>query len=303
LNLGLGSRKIYSGLGGALRGFELKRKKSILSADEKKELAVSSTEHIELVIDPDRSWVFEDEAKLYEFFKSDIEFIEKKFKHHLARAVEPKTPTLEYTLDDPTEVWERTDLFDDEREVYTFIRDFDQHVEVAFCHCFEKEPVFIYSHFSLKGSPDLSDLETEFLVRDKEMKEVFKGALEGDSLHEGDDLAIGLYKAMLTLRSEEDFDETSFSDFLDIREITIQEADEIWRSMDSYGNNLVYFIKDFEDEDAEESFYYVAVTIEDTVSESNVLLFSFPTRDKTLLDRYRVGENLQTEEIVQEGSH
>jgi len=266
-------------------------------------MSENGAEQIELVIDPDRSWTFKDENELYDFFKKDIEFIETKFTHHLSQALELPHPTLEYTLDDPTEVWERTDLFLDERPVYTFIRDFDDHVEVAFCHCFEKEPVFIYSHFSLSGTPDLSDLETEFLVRDKEMKEVFKGALEGDSLHEGDDLAIGLYKAMLTLRSDDDFIETSFSDFLEIREITIQEADEIWRSMDSYGNNLVYFIKDFEEAETDAAFHYVAVTIEDSVSDSNVLLFSFPTKDKNLLDRYRVGENLQTEEIVQEGSH
>lgn len=264
---------------------------------------MNSAESIKLIIDPERSWSFDNEDDLFEFFKKDIDFIETKFKHHLSKAIKTKKNTLEYTLDDPAEVWERTDLFLDERPVYTFIRDFDDHVEVAFCHCFEKEPVFIYSHFSLAGTPDLEDLEFEYLVRDKEMKEVFKGALEGDSLHEGDDLAIGLYKAMLTIRSEDDFPETSFSDFLDIREATIEEADEIWRSMDSYGNNLVYFIKDFEDEETDEVFHYIAATIEDPISDSNVLLFSFPTKDKNLLDRYRVGENLQTEEISQEGSH
>jgi hypothetical protein len=290
------------------------RKKSILSADDKKldknsdknsgeDADVSKSEELKLVIDPDRSWIFEDEEDLFQFFKKDIEFIENKFKHYLSQAIENKTPTLEYTLDDPSEVWERTDLFLDERPVYTFIRDFDDHIEIAFCHCFEKEPVFIYSHFSIKGTPDLEDLETEFLVRDKDMREVFKGALEGDSLNEGDDLAIGLYKAMLIIRSEDDFEETSFDDFLEIRETTIEEADEIWRSMDSYGNNLVYFIKEFEDGETSDVFHYIAATLEDPVSDSNVLLFSFPTNDRNLLDRYRVGENLQTEEVSQEGSH
>jgi hypothetical protein len=33
------------------------------------------------------------------------------------------------------------------------------------------------------------------------------------------------------------------------------------------------------------------------------LLFSFPTSDTYLLDRYRQGENLQAEEVVQESSH
>ena len=49
--------------------------------------------------------------------------------------------------------------------------------------------------------------------------------------------------------------------------------------------------------------HYVVVTIEDTPSSSHALLFSFPTGDKNLLDRYRHGENLQAEEVVQEASH
>lgn len=258
----------------------------------------------DLIIDPDRDWVFKTEDELFKFFKDDISLIEKKFKKLLGKALKEKeTPTLEFTLDDPTEVWERTDVFDDGRPVYTFIKDFDDTTEIAFCHCFEKEPVFIYSHFTVPTKQDLTDLEFEYLVRDREMKEVFRGALEGDSLYEGDELAMGLYKAMLTLRSDEDYPEEVFGEFLGIREATIEEADEIWRAMDSYGNNLVYFIKDFEEAEKDQVFHYVAVTLEDSVSDSNVLLFSFPTKDKNLLDRYRVGENLQTEEIVQEGSH
>jgi hypothetical protein len=267
-------------------------------------LSQSETQN-ELIIDPERKWVFKDEDELFNFFEKDISLIEKHFKKLIDKSEPNKgtSKTLEFTLDDPAEVWERTDLFSDGRAVYTFIKDFEDKTEVAFCHCFEKEPVFIYSHFTVSQKEDLSELEFEFLVRDKEMKEVFKGALEGDSLYEGDDLSMGLYKAMLTLRSENDYSEEAFGDFLGIRETTIEEADEIWRTMDSYGNNLVYFIKSFEEEERDQVFHYVAVTLEDSVSDSNVLLFSFPTKDEGLLGRYRVGENLQTEEIVQEGSH
>lgn len=32
-------------------------------------------------------------------------------------------------------------------------------------------------------------------------------------------------------------------------------------------------------------------------------MFSFPTNDESLVDRYRHGENLHAEEVVQESSH
>ena len=126
------------------------------------------------------------------------------------------------------------------------------------------------------------------------------GALDGDALHEGDELANGLYKAMLMLRSEKDIPEDEFHRYADCRELALEDADEIWRSGDSLGNVLVSFIKEFNDDS---DFYYVVVTVEDAPSNSHALLFSFPTRDKGLVDRYRHGENLQAEEVVQESSH
>ena len=105
---------------------------------------------------------------------------------------------------------------------------------------------------------------------------------------------------MLLLRSDKDFAEDEFGAFSECRETTLEDADEIWRSSDSLGNVLVSFIKEFGDE---EEFTYIVVTVEDAPSGSHALLFSFPTRDKGLVDRYRHGENLQAEEVVQESSH
>lgn len=107
---------------------------------------------------------------------------------------------------------------------------------------------------------------------------------------------------MLTLRSEKDLPETEFHSLEHLRESTIEEADEIWRSNDLNGNTLVTFIKSCPDE-GKGDVSYVVVTIEDTESSSHALLFSFPSIDQTLVDRYRHGENLQAEEVVQEASH
>ncbi len=257
----------------------------------------------ELVIDPDKNWKFKSEDELYDFFKKDIQLLEKYFKKYIDVALESKKQTLEFTLDYPDEVWERTDLFKGKRPLHVFIKKFEKTKEVAFCHLFELEPVFIYSHITVPIEQDLKELQFEYLVRNSNMKEIFKGAFEGDSLYEGDKLAVGLYKAMLILRSENDFKEEEFVDFVEVREETIEDGDEIWRSMDSYGNFLVHFIKEYESKNSKASFHYIATTIEDEMSDSNVLLFSFPTRDKALLDRFRAGENLQADEVIQEGSH
>ena len=52
-----------------------------------------------------------------------------------------------------------------------------------------------------------------------------------------------------------------------------------------------------------EDLHYIVVTEEDTEAQVNSLLFSFPTNDTTLVDRYRQGENLEAEEVATESSH
>ena len=131
----------------------------------------------------------------------------------------------------------------------------------------------------------------------------YKGS-EGDALYEGDPLAEGLYKAMLSLRHPKDIEEKSFEKYLDCREITIEESDEIWRNTTTENQTLVTFIKDFSrSKEGQKDLFYLAITLEEKNSNSHFLLFSFPTNDDNLVDRYRHGENLQAEEIIQESSH
>lgn len=264
----------------------------------------------ELNIDPERGWKFKTEEELFEFFQEDIKLVEKVFDRLRKKALkESSKNTLEFTLDRPDQIWLSEKVFKDKRPIWLYVKNHKKKKELVFCHCYEKEPTFIYLFFSVKADLELKkflkgfEMIKEFTQTNSE--EIPVGALEGDSLFEGDALAIGLYQAMMTLRNSEDLLEEDFYDFSDMREPAIEEADEIWRTMDSYGNHLVYFIKEFEyTNDIEtEVLYYVVVTIEDTVSESNVLLFSFPTFDESLVDRYRVGENLQSDDVIQEGSH
>jgi hypothetical protein len=212
---------------------------------------------------------------------------------------------LNQVLDDPDEVWEDGTSIPGFK-VRTYIGHYTSESEsvyyVALAYATDGVPSFVYLHFPSRDFSLVDHFRRGEIVYDRVLKEVELGAVEGDALSEGDDLAVGLYKAMLTLRAEKDIPEESFHDYDELREETIEEADEIWRSVDLSGNILVTFIKDFSsDEDPE--LHYVVVTIEDTPSSSHALLFSFPSVDPHLLDRYRHGENLQAEEVVQEASH
>lgn len=262
-----------------------------------------------IVIDENHGLVFQSEDELYDHFLPQIHSLEKEY--FTARAdsdVQEKDfgryeELLNQVLDDPDEIWE------DATSIHGFkVRAYVGHYAsgdeaiyyVALAYATGDTPSFIFLHFP---SNDL-DLVDRFrrgnLIYDRVLKEVEAGAVDGDALTEGDHLAVGLYKAMLVLRSEKDVPESEFHSFEQLREPTIEEADEIWRSNDLNGNTLVTFIKYFPEES---DVSYVVVTIEDTASSSHALLFSFPSRDAGLVDRYRHGENLQAEEVVQEASH
>jgi hypothetical protein len=264
-----------------------------------------------IVIDERQGLVFTTEDELYDHFLPQIQLLEKEFFTYRAKTDLPEgefegyEELLARTLDDPDEIWEDAETLHGFR-VRAYIARFSAETEsiyyVALSYCVDEVPTFVFLHFPSNDLSLVDRFRRGELKYDRVIKEVELGAIEGDALSEGDDLAVGLYKAMLKVRSERDVPEDKFRAHEERREPTIEDADEIWRTNDLSGNILVSFIKDFSDE-AEGELWYVVVTIEDTPSSSHALLFSFPTRDRNLVDRYRHGENLQAEEVVQEASH
>lgn len=258
-----------------------------------------------IVIDEEHGLVFDSEQELYSHFEKEIQTLEKEFfslrgKSDISEFEFKKyDPNLEKLLDDPDEVWEDTDTLGEQR-MFIYIRRFDGIFHIAACYLTQSTPSFVYLHFPTSDDGLVERYRRGQMVFRRLHGDMPMGAIDGDALHEGDDLASGLYKAMLLLRSEKDIEEDDFHEYADCREDTLEDADEIWRNGDSQGNVLVTFIKEFSEDD---EFYYIVVTAEDAPSGSHALLFSFPTRDKGLVDRYRHGENLQAEEVVQESSH
>ena len=265
----------------------------------------------EIVIDREVGLVFKTEEQMFQFFEPSIAALEgeylafKKEGDLRDEDVPDIEEQLDVTLEAPSEIWYDEKSLKD-YPVFHFVRTVEEyqcfHVASAYVSA-EDEPTFIFLHFVTRDLQLVDRFRKGDLVYDRTFEEVEFGMLDGDALSEGDPLAMGLFLAMLKVRTEKDVPFAKFKEIgLELREDTIENADEIWRSTDMKGNTLVTFIKDYPDH-AVSNLYYVGITQEDTDSAVHSLLFSFPTSDETLVDRYRHGENLQADDVVQESSH
>lgn len=280
----------------------------------KKKITSSSSEKEYIVVDEAAGLIFESEKELFGYFADAIAKLESEYQS--LRSESDFTDEeqilrehfLEATLDEPDEVWMDDKTMED-YAIYHFIKSFEEgadsftYVAVAYVSSEDEYPTFVFIHFPTKDSRVWQNYQRGEMVYDKNYEEVSVGAIEGDALGEGDPLAMGLYLAMLKVRGEKDIPQDKFQEFAELREDTIENADEIWRKNDLDGNILVSFIKEFPDHETAKDLAYIAVTQEDSESNVHSLLFSFPTTDRSLVDRYRQGENLQADEVSQESAH
>ncbi|MCB0392178.1 MAG: peptidase [Bdellovibrionales bacterium] len=265
-----------------------------------------------IVIDPSLGLAFSTEDELYQHFSKDISQLEKEYislrsQNDIPEEEQDKYELqLEQTLENPDEIWvDETTLNGQKISIYIkefFESESESIFHIAVTYTADDVPSFVYLHFPTKYIELVEKYQRGQIVYDRLLEEAPLGAIEGDALLEGDELAIGLYESMLKVRSEEDIPESSFRDYVHLREPTIEEADEIWRNNDSFGNVLVNFVKEFPDEEGG-GVFYIVVTIEDVISNSHALLFSFPSKDKNLVTRYKQGESLHAEDVSQESSH
>lgn len=282
------------------------------SRAKKKITGASEKEYI--IVDETAGLIFETEKELFGYFENAIKKLESEYQslrspddfndeEQIARE-----HFLEATLDEPDEVWMDDKTFE-EFAIYHFIKSFEEgaesfkYIAVAYVSSEDEYPTFVFIHFPTKDAQMAQNYQRGEMVYDKTFEEVSSGSVEGDALGEGDPLAMGLYLSMLKVRGEKDIPKEQFQEFANLREDTIENADEIWRKNDLDGNILVSFIKEFPDHETVKDLAYIAVTQEDEESNVHSLLFSFPTNDLTLVDRYRQGENLQADEVSQESAH
>ncbi len=266
-----------------------------------------------IVIDEKNGLVFRSEDELYNHFRNEIESLEKEFKSYRTtddftdKELEDLMTNLDLTLDEPDRIWIDQTTFKN-IPLYHFHKKFEDnglvYYYVACAYMEDDSPTFIYIHFGTKSEKLALKFQRGELVYDQ-MFEIYEPAyIEGDALREGDTLAFGLFSAMMKIRNEKDIPIEKFKDFAGYREETIEEPDEIWKSQNIQEQTLVTFIRDYSDKSDGKELHYIVVTQEENgAGQVHTLLFSFPTNDLTLVDRYRHGENLQAEEVVQESSH
>ena len=271
----------------------------------------SKTAPAKIVIDEAQGLVFSSEKDLFAHFNKQIEALDAEYlaakpAEDIDEATVPNLEDeLDHTLDEPAEIWHDAVTFK-EFPIFHFIRPLESvsayHVAVAYVSS-EDEPTFIFLHFVTRSLTLVEHFRRGDLVYDRAFEEIGFGAIDGDALSEGDPLAMGLFISMLKVRADKDVPYEKFQELGNgLREDTIENADEIWRNIDLNGNQLVTFIKEAPDHDIKD-LYYVVVTQQDPTTNVHSLLFSFPTTDSSLVDRYRHGENLQADEVVQESSH
>ncbi len=286
-----------------------KNKKS--SKDHLKKLAQKSGHAI--VIDPDKKWIFQSEEELFSHFSESIKLLETEYlelrnqEDYTDSEAEFMHELLNLTLDEPDQIWMDNEVSAD-FPIYHFHRLFEGSSQMIYyvvsTYLYDEDPTFIFLHFPTRSMELADQFRRGQVVFDRTMAEFEPALIDGDGLTEGDSLSVGLFSAMLKVRSEKDIPMDKFRDFANLREQTIENPDEIWRSSDFQGNRLVTFIKEFGDDPQHSDLHYVVITQEDGQASSvHSLLFSFPTTDESLLERYRNGENLHAEEVVQENSH
>ena len=266
-----------------------------------------------IVIDSRNNLAFETEKEVYAFFTPSIEKLLEELRARRRdrdvplQDVEKFTPYVQGTLKQPDEVWELepVEVNGESLPVASFVAKFTDATYpqglfyVVLAYMVEGEPRFVYLHFPTQDEKLYNAYRRGKILyqRSHDLGE----SLGHDALSEGDELAKGLYSAMLKIRSSRDVPEDEFPSYHGYRQSTLEEPDEIWRYSDPSGNVLVVFIKAISQNGI--SLYHLAVTLEEAMAETHSLLFSFPTRDMSLVERYRRGESLSQQSFVPEESH
>lgn len=297
---------------------KFKKKKNLTGTGKRRALAHKAKKKVQekelIIIDEKQGLIFENDKTLFGYFAVPIKEYENRFqkfynsKNDFSMLEHQEMESLlEETMDDPEEIWVDDATFED-LIVHTLVKKFEtkqqefHYIAVVYINTEENYPSFVFMHFPTKDEKLLEEFRQNEIVFHKKLEAIQFAAIDGDSLLEGDYLAIGLLEAMLKIRSDKDISADQFKNFAECRESTIDSPDEIWRKVDSAGHVLVTFIKEFPDMGVED-LHYLVITEEDAEAQVNSLLFSFPTNDITLIDRYRQGENLEAEEVATESSH
>lgn len=282
--------------------------------------ALTGDDQRALFVEEEVGRVFCSEACIAAYFTPEIERLEKEFFRRLT----PSDLTAEereslahlrwITLQEPDEAWREKTLSGDYR--YTLISEFKPGSKkiwsICICLLLRGEPSFLYLAFSTKNPAMVNHYRrgerVEWVKQESSQKTSSKNLGEGnpaavqgteeipasgekldclaDAWTEDETVLAQLNKG----RSSTDIPPNEYGLYQACLEETLETPDEVW-CHDSGGEDsirLFHFIRHYPDEKPGVWFVIVA---RETENEENIeIIDAFPTRDSTLVEHYRRGE-------------
>jgi hypothetical protein len=191
----------------------------------------------------------------------------------------------------PDEVWEDQTENGEKISVYMagFTNEGGKFTYIVQCFCLEAEPTYVLLSFPTRDRR----LVEEFRRGTRMAKEDVEEAAEPEiNSHLQDDFLArqggAVEEEMLKFRQPQDIPPTEFEEFTHHLDPTIEEPDEVWELQDEGENTLLTLISQ-----PEESLHYVVICVSDQKTEEQEswrVIYQFPTRDLSLVQRYRRGQ-------------
>ncbi len=203
-------------------------------------------------------------------------------------------------LSNPDEIW--VDTSEHGETFFYFIGNYSNEsgkfAYVVMCFCLELEPTYILMAFPTRDKKLLAGFRRGKKIDPEEVE--MEAAEQEIPTQIQEDLLANQGKAleeeMLRHRQKDDVPASEFDDYSHLLEQTIEAPDEVWELQDEKESPILTLISQ-----PEESLYYVVIctfepgAIGEGAQESWRVIFNFPTKDQSLVQRYRRG-------VIREGN-
>ncbi len=264
--------------------------------------ALRETDRI-LFVEEEIGRIFCSETCIAAFFTPEIERLEKEYYRRLSSTdlSGPERENLAHlrwiTLQEPDEIWQEKTPTGDYR--FTLISEFQPGNKRIWCVCIclflRNEPSFLYLAFPTRNAAMLHHYRKGDQVQLKQQNPT----LPSHSLSSSDGLADHwtedeTFRAQLRQeRSHNDIPVDEYEQYQSCVEETLENPDEVWSLVLEHkkGQNslrLYHFIRSYPNK--KPCVWYIIVAREIDDEEQIEILDTFPTRDASLVDHYRKGQ-------------
>ena len=260
-----------------------------------------------LLVEEELSRIFCTETCIAAFFGPEIARLEKQYFRLLSPkdlngGEREKNAHLRWlTLEEPDEVWREKTLAGDYR--YTLISEFQPGPKPIWCVCItlflRGEPSFLYLAFPTKNAAMVAQYRRGERVQWSRSKSAGGApALEtSTALPSPTDGLAAAWTHEETLRAQinvkrrpDDIPNEDYELYQGCVDKTLEEPDEVWslRTDGEDSHRIYHFIRHFPEE--KPGVWYRIIARETDDPEQIEILDAFPTRDQSLTERFRQGE-------------